>query len=123
MICTWNVRGAGKKGFVNSVSDLRKIFLFEVLVVLEPRISGVKACKVIDKMGFSNNFVVEASGFSGGIWLLWNDSRVKLKVVASSRYSITMVIARALNFGFSRWFMLALILLSEILCGVISVLL
>ena len=91
MICTWNVRGAGKKGFVNYVSDLSKIFLFEVLVVLEPRISGVKACKVIDKMSFSNNFVVEASGFSGGIWLLWNDSRVKLKVVASSRYSITMV--------------------------------
>ena len=41
---------------------------------------------------------MEASGFFGGIWLLWNDIRVNLKVVASSRYSITIVIAEGSQF-------------------------
>ncbi|KAK0608600.1 hypothetical protein LWI29_033148 [Acer saccharum] len=71
-------------------SDLREAM--EVLVVFEPRISGVKAYRVIDNLGFPNRFVVEALGFSGGIWLLWNDSRVKLEVVANSRHSIAVVI-------------------------------
>ena len=78
MLCSWNVRGAGKKGFGKVVSDLRSMCRFEVLAILEPRISGTKASKIIGSLGFSNNFIVEASGFSGGIWLLWNDSTVRL---------------------------------------------
>ena len=73
MICTWNVRGVGKKGFDKIISDIRRFQHFEAIAILEPRISGSKASKVFDKLGFSNRFIVEASGFSGGIFLLWND--------------------------------------------------
>ena len=89
---------SGKKGFVKTVVDLRKMFNFEVLAILEPRISGDRACKVMDKLGFTDRFVVEASGFPGGIWLLWNASLVKLKVVASSKHSISAVVADGSNF-------------------------
>ncbi|MBA0712697.1 hypothetical protein Golax_011779, partial [Gossypium laxum] len=36
-------------------------------------ISGCKADTVIAKLGFDNSFRVEAFGFTGGFWILWND--------------------------------------------------
>ncbi|KAK3231083.1 hypothetical protein Dsin_002964 [Dipteronia sinensis] len=92
MICVWNVRGAGKQMFSRNIADLCGIFHFEILAVLEPRISGSKALRVINKLGFSNSFVVEAEGFSWGIWLLWNENKVKLQVGASSRHSVTALV-------------------------------
>ena len=45
-------------------------------------------------MGFWLNLLV----FQGGFVFLWNGSRVKLQVVASSRYSITTVVAEGDRF-------------------------
>ncbi|KAL5742374.1 hypothetical protein ACOSP7_029106 [Xanthoceras sorbifolium] len=81
--------GAGKKSLVKTLSDFRKIYRFEVLAVLEPRISGPRALSVANKLGFSSKFIVDADGFSGGLWLLWNSPSVSLEVVASSRHTIT----------------------------------
>ena len=92
MICVWSVRGAGKKGFVRTIVDLRRIHQCQILAIFEPRISGDKALRVINKLGFSNSFVVDAEGFSGGIWLLWNITSVKLHVIASSRHSVTALV-------------------------------
>ncbi|KAL5859327.1 hypothetical protein ACOSQ4_000623 [Xanthoceras sorbifolium] len=69
MICTWNVRGAGKRNFVRTVTDLKNI-----------------------KLGFSSNYVVNANGFSGGLWLLWNDSRVNLRIIADSNQTISALV-------------------------------
>ena len=71
MIYTWNVKGASKKGFSKVLFDLRNFFHYEVMAILEPSISGTKASKIVDKLGFSNRFIVEAYGFSSSIWLLW----------------------------------------------------
>lgn len=40
------------------------------VVLMEPRISGVKADEFIKKSGFDNSHRVEVVGFSRGIWLL-----------------------------------------------------
>lgn len=40
------------------------------IVLLEPRISGVKADRVISKIGFEFSHRIEAEGFSRGIWIL-----------------------------------------------------
>ena len=93
MICSWNVRGAGKKGFDKIISDIRKVGHIEVFAILEPRVSGAKAAKIVERLGFNNKYIVEASSFSGGIWLLWNDNKVSLQVVASSKHSITVLMA------------------------------
>ncbi|KAE8689105.1 hypothetical protein F3Y22_tig00110943pilonHSYRG00004 [Hibiscus syriacus] len=45
----------------------------EIFVLLETRISGVVADKVIRNLGFYNSFRVEVHGFSGGIWILWQE--------------------------------------------------
>ncbi|KAK8660876.1 hypothetical protein V6N13_051784 [Hibiscus sabdariffa] len=46
----------------------------DLVVFVEPRISGRKADSVIALLGFPNSHRVEAIGFSGGIWLAWYDS-------------------------------------------------
>ncbi|KAE8680042.1 hypothetical protein F3Y22_tig00111392pilonHSYRG00178 [Hibiscus syriacus] len=45
----------------------------DLVALLETRISGINADKVIQRLGFQNSFRVEAHGFSGGIWILWKD--------------------------------------------------
>ncbi|KAK3185134.1 hypothetical protein Dsin_032420 [Dipteronia sinensis] len=69
-----------------------KLEEFKVLAILKPRISGSKAMSVINKLGFTRNFVVDAKGFSRGIWLLWNEDKIKHHVVASSRHNVTALI-------------------------------
>ncbi|KAL5772200.1 hypothetical protein ACOSQ2_012124 [Xanthoceras sorbifolium] len=93
MLCVWNVRGAGKRGLGKIVADFRKLYNFSVFAVLEPRISGSRAALVAKKFGFASKFIVDAEGFSGSIWLLWNPISINLEVVASSRHTITFVAA------------------------------
>ncbi|XP_061347120.1 uncharacterized protein LOC133292701 [Gastrolobium bilobum] len=44
----------------------------QILALLETRISGSRADKIIRNLGFDSYFIREATRFSGGIWLLWN---------------------------------------------------
>lgn len=70
---------------------------------MEPRISGANALKVVHKLGFSKYFLVDAEGFSGGLWLLWNSNQIKLQVVACSPSTITSLIV----YKGIRWFFTA----------------
>ena len=84
----WNCRGAGNNGFCAVMHDLRRLYRYNILAVVEPRISGVKADRIVDKLNFEASFRVEAHGMSGGIWLLWNKSKVNIKILDSSRHFI-----------------------------------
>ncbi|KAL4311375.1 hypothetical protein GQ457_01G022070 [Hibiscus cannabinus] len=45
---------------------------------------GIVADRVVARMGFPNSYSVETNGFSGGIWLLWDDTVViRVKHVAN----------------------------------------
>lgn len=44
-----------------------------MVIMLEPRISGIRANELIKKSGFVKSHRVEAIGYSRGIWLLWRD--------------------------------------------------
>ncbi|XP_039010567.1 uncharacterized protein LOC120139409 [Hibiscus syriacus] len=68
-----------------------------MVAILEPRISGDKADRVISKIGFSNSYRVETRGFSGGIWLLWDDS-LSVDIVATHPQFIHALV----NGGFFR---------------------
>ncbi|KAJ4828944.1 hypothetical protein Tsubulata_007388 [Turnera subulata] len=76
-------RGAGKKQFRNRVKDLVREYKPTILVVVEPRISGTKADRIIRRLGFSNSHRVEARGYAGGLWMLWNASIVDVSIIHS----------------------------------------
>ncbi|KAL4317972.1 hypothetical protein GQ457_18G007610 [Hibiscus cannabinus] len=53
----------------------------DISAIMEPRVSGPQADGFIRGSGFEFSYMVEANGFSGGIWVLWN-STVKLDFLA-----------------------------------------
>lgn len=59
--------------------------------LLEPKVSGIIADKICNKMGFSEWARVEALGFSGGIWAFWKDDW-EVKITNSHPQFITMEI-------------------------------
>ncbi|KAI9086021.1 hypothetical protein K1719_032098 [Acacia pycnantha] len=60
---------------------MRFRYKLSLVVVLEPRISGNQASKVIRNWGFKHSVRKEAAGFSGGIWLLWELDDLKVDVL------------------------------------------
>lgn len=52
--------------------------------LIEPRISGQNADKVVRKLGFTNWIMVEATGYAGGIWVLWNAKEFTIDYISST---------------------------------------
>lgn len=70
----WNVQGAASPNFRRSFRTLVKTYKPSMVAIFEPRINGIKANEFIRRSGFNKYHRVEATGFSGSIWLLWDDS-------------------------------------------------
>ncbi|KAK8647884.1 hypothetical protein V6N13_121608 [Hibiscus sabdariffa] len=80
--------GNGEQGALDP--EFNKIFKFmmkdkkpDVVAIFEPRISGRRADNFIRSSGFECSFRVEATGFSGGIWVLWRNT-ISLDILAVS---------------------------------------
>lgn len=83
----WNCQGAASLKFFGVLKSFLRNHRPQVLVLVEPRISGAQADKVIKKIKYPRSHRVDAQGFSGGIWLLWTDA-----VVVDILYSHTQFI-------------------------------
>ncbi|XP_061339245.1 uncharacterized protein LOC133285942 [Gastrolobium bilobum] len=81
-VLSWNCRGAVKRQFKSTFSRFRNKYKVSVAAILEPRVSGNKDVRIIKSLGFTNYSIVEAQGFSGGIWLMWNASDVKISCIS-----------------------------------------
>lgn len=62
------------------------------VAILEPRISGQRSEDVCRRIGLQGCVRVEASGFSGGIWCLWNPARINISVVATTTDCVHLAI-------------------------------
>ncbi|KAH1106200.1 hypothetical protein J1N35_009968 [Gossypium stocksii] len=78
-IIAWNYQSAGHPNFHKFLNEYLREFDLGIVVLVETRISGVKADKVIKNIGMANSHRVEACGFSRGIWILWKDTVTILK--------------------------------------------
>lgn len=88
----WNCRGAGGKEFLAFLKDSTRIYNWDFIAILEPRVSGLTADKIIQKIGFPNHTKDDAEGFSGGIWCVWKSSCPQISVHSSSKYCIHLMI-------------------------------
>lgn len=84
IVSSWNCRGAGNRTFPNTLKHIVKQYHIDVMCLIETRISGSRADQVIRKLGFSNWIRLEAAGFTGGIWVLWNDNNTMIEYLSSS---------------------------------------
>ncbi|KAH7847203.1 hypothetical protein Vadar_023207 [Vaccinium darrowii] len=81
-ILMWNCRGAASPHFRRHFNDLVRDHHPTFVIIAETRIAGSRAKDLSESLGFNHSFVVDSVGFSGGLWLLWNDD-----VFRYSRYS------------------------------------
>ncbi|XP_021827477.1 uncharacterized protein LOC110768097 [Prunus avium] len=89
----WNVRGAASTKFKSTMLDLIRIHRMDILFVCEPRISGEKAISVVKSLGFHCFEIVDAIGFSGGLWLLWDNSKVHVEILGTSDQTISACVS------------------------------
>lgn len=73
-ILYWNCRRGGNTEFKDILCDNAKIHKIDLLFILEPKISGVRANEAIKDLGLTHSSKADAVGFSRGIWALWNES-------------------------------------------------
>lgn len=84
MICL-NYRGATSSRFLLAMKEIIKLHKLQIVALLEPRVSGATTDGVRQSLGMKDWFRVEASGFSGGLWILWNSDKINLKVVHAQK--------------------------------------
>ena len=92
-IMFWNVQGAASGNFWRAFKTILKNYNPSMVVVMETRVSGIKADEFIKKSGFEFSHQVEAVGFSGGIWILWWNC-VEVEVVINHRQFIHFKVCR-----------------------------
>ena len=60
-----------------------------ILIIIEPRIAEARAQDVIDTLPYTHSHRVDPTGYSGGIWLLWNESPTFfVEIITRSEHSI-----------------------------------
>ncbi|GKV28437.1 hypothetical protein SLEP1_g37496 [Rubroshorea leprosula] len=91
-IISWNCRGALKAGFRKSVTDLIRIHNPAMLLILETKISCPDAQEVANSLGFPKSCIVNSYGLAGGLWLLWDDSRLSVDILSANNQAIHAVI-------------------------------
>lgn len=92
-ILYWNAIGAHCTKFRYTIMELIHVHRVHILFVCELRIVGAKALDVVKLLGFSCFEVVDPIGFIGGLWLLWNDSKVRVEVIGTINQTISASIA------------------------------
>jgi exonuclease III len=73
IIFSWNCRGLGNPWAVRDLCRLVKDKKPDLVFLMETKLRSKKMEIVRNKMGFSNMFVVDCIGRSGGLGLLWRD--------------------------------------------------
>lgn len=83
-VISWNCQGIGNRETSRIVKTLISTHRPDILVLLEPKISGDKANKVCRELNFDDWVRVESVGYSGGVWLFWKSAILSLTVMSSS---------------------------------------
>ncbi|GLT60154.1 hypothetical protein SLA2020_329350 [Shorea laevis] len=91
----WNVRGAASKGFLQTAQELIKKHKPDIFIIAEPRISGTTADDRINDLRFDESVKVDARGFSGGIWILWNRTVGDITILDCFSQAITLLVKQA----------------------------
>lgn len=87
----WNCQGAASKVFLSVLQEFIRKFNPFLFCLFEPRVSGDHANKICMKIGFDNWVRVEATGFSGGIWVFWK-KMLRVRVLSTHTQFINLLI-------------------------------
>ncbi|XP_028795353.1 uncharacterized protein LOC114750878 [Neltuma alba] len=79
----WNSKGTGSKAFLSLICELSKKHNIDILAILETISSGNKATKITQSLGFDKFSLVDAHGYSGGLWVLWKKTAWSCRIIST----------------------------------------
>lgn len=109
-ILAWNCRGAGGPKFRRALRDLINQHHPDILFLCETRVHSDQGNWILHNFQFTQFAVVETRGFAGGLWCLWNENKVMVKIWD---YTAQMVTLGILYEGRTSW-LLSLVYVSPV---------
>lgn len=104
-IFLWNCREAGSNCFLRHVLQYIHTFNPNILILVETRVSSSYINCILHKSNYTNFLAVEACGFSGGIWMIWDATLVHVETVTVDDQIFNLVVKRGRA---STWFLSAI---------------
>ncbi|KAF7812571.1 reverse transcriptase [Senna tora] len=80
-ILAWDVRGAASVEFKRIFRDLIRQHEPNVVLLTKTQVGGQKARQIISNLGYSKYHTVEPMGYAGGLWVLWNENQISLRMI------------------------------------------
>jgi len=94
-LLSWNIRGAQNNNARRHMKDLIRKHRPSFLVILETRVLFARLATFWTNIGYTMVHIVEASGHSGGIWLLKHSvDPTTTTITDGNQYSITFTISQ-----------------------------
>lgn len=78
-ILVWNYQDATNPKFHRVMKEYLRGFDPNLVILVETRVNGFQANSVVRSIEMLNSHIVEAKGFSDGIWIMWK-SCVEVRV-------------------------------------------
>lgn len=93
-IFSWSCRGAGCSNFLRFLLFYIQCYSHEILILMETRVDSSMIHKISAKSQFSRAIWAEASGFAGGIWVLWDEAVVCVEPISVDSQIVNCVVKR-----------------------------
>lgn len=88
----WNCRGMGSRATRLHLKELLNSHKPGILALLEPRVHSSCILQFLYTTEFTDMLVVEAMGFIGGIWLLWDCQKITIESITLENQIINVVV-------------------------------
>jgi exonuclease III len=100
IIFSWNCRGLGNPWTVQDLCRMVKEKKPDLVFLMETKLRRKKMENIRIKLGFSNMFVVDCIGRSGGLGLFWGEE-AKVEVKNFSQRLVNAIIEGPMHSGFA----------------------
>ena len=78
--------------FRSSIHDLTSFHSPGIIIFIENRINGSKACDILCSLPYNGIHTTDPNGYVGGIWLLWRKDMVDMEVLTDTEQEIHSIV-------------------------------
>ncbi|GLT84225.1 hypothetical protein SLE2022_024700 [Rubroshorea leprosula] len=80
-VLSWNCQGAASNEFKRNAMEIIREHNPGIFIIMETKLAGDRAIEVARSLGLPKWELVDADGYAGGIWILWNDSHFAVDIL------------------------------------------
>lgn len=104
-IFVWNCKGAGSRCFARHFAHYVRKFSPSIVILFETRVPSTFINHILSATYLSSFTVSEATGYAGGIWIMWDPTVVQIDIVSVDDQIVNMVVKSNHN---PWWFLLTI---------------